>query len=326
MADGRASPGQVFKPPPARIWNSMIEAGLDYERRKLNDGGVVPLPIATDVVRILNNTGDDLPIGSVVEIGDPIETTPNKYFPKFNGELADDTGLGIGITLAQIETAGAGDVQMSGVVFAQVNITDILHHRADVKAGEIVLESHTYGRAEILWAATGSTGQQLCFVRLGHKNMWGFYRSAAGTIGVTTNTFITIDDGSTPISIGAIAQRDSDTAVEILKAGYYRLGIYITASNVTDISTYVRQFLIDLSGTTATIISGGPYRFFVATPDPLQPSFFGDGAWHGMIYGEVGELIKVKCAFLTTGSPTVKGYITLEYASHVEYFSGVADT
>ena len=69
MADGKVTSGESFYPPPAAVWNNMIDAGRAWSDGRLNNN--TPAPIrsrSTDIIKAVNTSGTQRRRGEVLEI------------------------------------------------------------------------------------------------------------------------------------------------------------------------------------------------------------------------------------------------------------------
>ena len=164
MSEGKVSPGQDFNPPPARIWNNMVDAGRAWADGQLNQNAGAPTrPRRADCIKIKNTSGASRKLGEVLELdGKAIETVTeeNKWLIGI-----EPTGDGyIGILKEPIEDDGIADLQVSGCCMALVNVTDENHTRAMPVENEYVLQSGSSGPFELMFAPTG-TGEKTCLVK-----------------------------------------------------------------------------------------------------------------------------------------------------------------
>jgi len=163
-SDGKASPGSPFKPPAARIWNNMVDAGRAHADSRLNGGSPNPIrPRETDIIKVKNTSGADRRLGEILRIsGKAIETVTDENKWLLGVEPTDDGYFGILKEPAAI--SGLASLQVSGCCMALVNVTDASHTRATSADGEYVLQSGDDGPIEILFAPDG-TGEKTCVVR-----------------------------------------------------------------------------------------------------------------------------------------------------------------
>ena len=163
-ADGKTSPGSPFKPPAARIWNNMVEAGKAYSDSRLNNEAPNPIrPRETDIIKVKNTSGAVRRLGEILRIsGKAIETVTdeNKWLL---GVAPTDDGY-FGILKEPVATNGLASLQVAGCCMALVDITDAGHTRATSATGDYVLQSGDDGPIEILFAPDG-TGEKTCVVR-----------------------------------------------------------------------------------------------------------------------------------------------------------------
>lgn len=163
---GKKSPGSRFTPPPATIWNNMIDAGRAWADSQLSSPGGPPLrPRETDIIKIRNDSGALRRKGEILKID-------GKALDEVNAEhiwllgVVPTTDCYFGILREPAGTSVVAPLQVSGCCMALVDIVDVDHTRADVVDGEYVLTSSDSGPIEILYAPE-STGEQTCVVRWG---------------------------------------------------------------------------------------------------------------------------------------------------------------
>lgn len=140
-------------------------------------GRVIKKPSGTDypIVRIVNNSGVTLPVGSICGFGTPYTFPPDVQTSVYTWhEVAPTANKPFCVLLSDIPTGTTGDAAPVGVVSCQVNVTDATHEYADVANGNRTnLVSGKTGQARILWRANGlvagpaSLGVQWCIVRIG---------------------------------------------------------------------------------------------------------------------------------------------------------------
>jgi len=164
MAEGKVSPGDDFNPPPAVIWNNMVDAGRAWADSRLNAGAPNPIrPRETDIIKAKNTSGAARRLGEILRIsGKAIETVTDENKWLLGVEPTDDGYFGILKEPAAI--SGIASLQVSGCCMALVNVTDADHKRATSAVGEYVLQSGDEGPIEILFAPDG-TGEKTCVVR-----------------------------------------------------------------------------------------------------------------------------------------------------------------
>lgn len=163
-SDGKASPGSPFKPPAARIWNNMVDAGRAHADSLLNGGAPNPIrPRETDIIKAKNTSGEARRLGEILRIdGKAIETVTDENKWLLGVEPTDDGYFGILKEPAAI--SGIASLQVSGCCMALVNVTDASHTRATSADADYVLQSGDDGPIEILFAPDG-TGEKTCVVR-----------------------------------------------------------------------------------------------------------------------------------------------------------------
>lgn len=165
----KVSPGSKFRGSPltsAATVNGILDAAEDYTKRRQLGRGVDPIrkTLPTDLVRVRNDSGSDRRAGEVMSVGAAIidEDQLTNEFLWFQG-LAPNTSEKFGILRKPLPEDKIGELQVSGVCKAWVNITDLSHERAKVTPGSYVLTSADTGQFKLLWTP-GETGEQDCVV------------------------------------------------------------------------------------------------------------------------------------------------------------------
>lgn len=165
-SDGKASPGSPFKPPAARIWNNMVDAGRAHADSLLNGGAPNPIrPRETDIIKVKNTSGALRRTGEILELSGKAIDTVTAENPWLLG--IEPTGDGcLGILKEPAVSNAIASLQVSGCCMALVNVTDADHRRAIAVDGVYVLQSGSSGPIELMYAPTG-TGEKTCLVRFG---------------------------------------------------------------------------------------------------------------------------------------------------------------
>lgn len=171
----KVSPGSKFRGSPltsAATVNGILDAAEDYTKRRQLGRGVDPIrkTLPTDLVRVRNDSGSDRRAGEVMRVGNAIidEDQLTNEFLWFEG-LAPNTSEKFGILRKPLPEDKIGELQVSGVCKAWVNITDISHERAKVTPDSYVLTSADTGQFKLLWTP-GETGEQDCVVVFADKS------------------------------------------------------------------------------------------------------------------------------------------------------------
>ena len=165
MSEGKVSPGDDFNPPPAVIWNNMVDAGRAWADSRQNRGTPESLkPRDPDTIKVKNTSGALRRRGEVLRIsGKAIETVTDENKWLLGVEPTNDGYFGI-LKEPAADTKLAS-LQVSGCCMALVNMTDADHKRATTVAGEYVLQSCSNGPIELMYAPSG-TGEKTCLVKL----------------------------------------------------------------------------------------------------------------------------------------------------------------
>jgi hypothetical protein len=97
MADGKVLPGDDFNPPPAPVWNNMIDAGAAWARSQRNQSAPNPIrPRETDIIKVKNTSGAARRLGEILRIsGKAIETVTDENKWLLGVEPTDDGYFGI---------------------------------------------------------------------------------------------------------------------------------------------------------------------------------------------------------------------------------------
>jgi hypothetical protein len=164
MAEGKVQPGDDFNPPPAAIWNNMVDAGRAWADGRFSKPAPNPTrPRETDIIRIKNTSGEARRRGEILKIdGKAIETVTDEAIWLVGVEPTE--ACYFGIVKKPVQDDGLEQLQVSGCCLALVDVTDIDHTRANVVEGEYVLTSSDSGPLEILYQP-GEEGEQECVVR-----------------------------------------------------------------------------------------------------------------------------------------------------------------
>lgn len=170
MAD-KVQTGSKFRGSPllsASTANNILDAAEEHAKRKRLGQGIEPhrKTLPTDMVRVRNDSGANRRGGDVMRVGDAImdheEGKLTNEFLWFKG-LAPNTSEKFGILRKPLPEDKIGELQVSGVCKAWVNITDLSHERAKVTSGSHVLSSADTGQFKLLWTP-GETGEKDCVV------------------------------------------------------------------------------------------------------------------------------------------------------------------
>lgn len=151
---------------PARVWNSMLDAADDWNRRhRLGVGGAGPVvSVNPCVVMVSNDSAADRAAGEALEVTDKIITTLDKGHLWLSGALRTGN-KSCGILLEPLKDGKIGPLQLDGVCLAQVDINDEDHTHAYVKSSDANPQSNFGGTMEIVYKPSG-TGLKTCIVKL----------------------------------------------------------------------------------------------------------------------------------------------------------------
>lgn len=171
-------------------WNNIKAAGDHYARtRRLGEGierEAVHLP--TDLVKVRNDSGADRAAGDVLELTDFILDDVTQEYLWFAGEEPAIGGVRFGVLRRALPEDEIGEMHLSGVCVAKVDVGNVNHPRARVVPGSHVLVSGYGGPFKLLYSP--DTGEQLCPVAFAQGN--GNY------VAKTDGSGITAISGDTP--------------------------------------------------------------------------------------------------------------------------------
>src|SRR5271166_4069533 len=127
----------------AVAWNAMIDNAKSDQRRSATSQPLTRVRDA-DIIKVLNDTGQDLPQYSVVGLDGPI-FDPSINFASLAAFLREvafiaslpTTAGQFGITLDPIRIGGVGRAYVAGVCPVQINLQKITDTCADIQAGSI---------------------------------------------------------------------------------------------------------------------------------------------------------------------------------------------
>lgn len=163
--EAKASSGQPFKPPPARIWNDMVDAGRAYREGLFSNGAPDRTrPRSTDIIKVRNDSGASRVRGEIVGFNGSAlsECTPENIWLIGEGAQPNE---GFGVLRYNCSTGEFVECQVSGVCIARVDVSDAGHKYAKVPAaGGHVLESAESGPVALLF--NPGTGEADCVVVL----------------------------------------------------------------------------------------------------------------------------------------------------------------
>lgn len=199
---GKASPGSPFVPPPAVIWNNMVDAGRAWADSQLSNGAPPPnRPRPTDLIRIKNDCGADRDRGEILLISGKAITDLAEESIWLLGDTPTADGY-FAILKEPIQSGDVGTAQVSGCCLATIDVSSTGHTRAKAAAGLYVLESASDGPLEILYSP-GTTGEVECVVRFassgggGAASLFRFELTANYSSGTSVAATIKTMAGST---------------------------------------------------------------------------------------------------------------------------------
>ena len=192
-AEDKRTAGQPFRPPPATMWNAMVEAGEQVQAGRFNQPGGSSRARKTDIIEVKNLSGAARARGEVLGAFTNPFTNIERDNIKLSG-AAPTAGGHVGVVLDPVANDKYGRVQLAGVCVATVNISDEDHEFAEIDPGEHKLVSAASGAIAIIYAPAG-TGDKDCVVRLGGGGGGGF-SVADTTSSITAGGASTVGSGT----------------------------------------------------------------------------------------------------------------------------------
>ena len=157
----------------AATWNEMLDAAALAKETKRRGAGI-PDGLDVGIVRVRNETDEDLDRFAALSVGSGIGVTPEKNELAFQNEPAVLCGRIYGgdgpwVVLQEPIPAGRiGRAMLFGVTPAQVDVADDGHEFAEPVVDNVAgaIRSAASGTARILWKK-GGTGLQWCLLHVG---------------------------------------------------------------------------------------------------------------------------------------------------------------
>lgn len=161
----KASAGQPFRPPDAELWNAMVDAGAAYrdQRLSVNGGGLLPRR-QTDVIKVKNESGQPRARGEILGDFSKLLSEVNSEHLWLRGKkaVADKPW---GFLLKPLDVDEVGEIQVSGVGVAKLELLSDTHQFAELKTDSYLLRSAASGPVEIVYRPTVPSGTlALCIV------------------------------------------------------------------------------------------------------------------------------------------------------------------
>jgi hypothetical protein len=151
-SDGKVGPGQKIQSVPHGRWNSAIDAGIEYDARRLgNQGPPGAIPTTDTIVKVRNSTGTDRALGDCICLDDFALDDIVQGYLWFDGKTPTTAHKPYGILLEPIPDGDFGRVMLSGVCAAKIDNVYDDHPFAHITDGENQLETNWCGQAEILF-------------------------------------------------------------------------------------------------------------------------------------------------------------------------------
>lgn len=149
-------------------WNDVIDTKEDYtKRRQLGvPKEVRHVPLATDKIKVQNDTGSDRRLGEVATIDNVLLLDSVDQEHLWQSAIVTDPDKPFGIFRHPTPAGIIDELQVSGVCKALITINDITHTHARPSNGNHVLTSDNWGPIRLLYWPQ-STGEQECIVLFG---------------------------------------------------------------------------------------------------------------------------------------------------------------
>ena len=167
-------PDNPQQPIPLSLWKD-LKAMRDWWKRTFAFGGAdrpPPFTRPTDLVKVRNDSYQDLEVGHVLELLDKSTAAIDDAIPAW---MAGNIYAGVKSCFAILigpvaakECCRDGKyvtAQTSGICVAILDIADTKHTHAGPVVGSVKLRSVVNGPVEILWQP-GTTGEHLCLVHV----------------------------------------------------------------------------------------------------------------------------------------------------------------
>jgi hypothetical protein len=151
VSEGKVSPGDIFQPPPAAIWNNMVDAGRAWADQRFSNSTPEPTrPRQTDLIKLKNTSGALRKKGEILKIdGKAIEDITSESIWLLGVEPTADCYFGI--LKRPAENNAIEDAHVSGVCMARVNVTNANHDCAVPSDSSYVLQSSFAGPVSLLY-------------------------------------------------------------------------------------------------------------------------------------------------------------------------------
>lgn len=217
----------------AAAWNAMLDAALAYRTGRFGPPGKLTSTRSATLLKVRNDTGDDLDRCSVLALDGPIFTPTDSLDaflrePTFVGTApTSTTGGKFCVTLDPVRAGGVARAWFAGVCPVQVDVADPTHGYADLADGETGhLKSDPCGSAEILWKEDDAgyygygTGVQWALVRLGTIGSQVCFAKVTTEVAKATSTtrpgkgkiqrYTVVDLSTTPATLSNLTGVDED--------------------------------------------------------------------------------------------------------------------
>lgn len=172
----KASAGQPFRPPDAELWNAMVDAGAAYrdQRLSVNGGGLLPRR-QTDVIKVKNESGGPRERGEILGDFSRLLSEVNTEYLWVRGNqpvIAKPWGF----LVRAVDDGEIGEVQVSGVGVAKVELLSATHQFATLKPNSYLLQSADSGPVELIYRPNNSGGTRaLCIAVFRSGSSTTFY-------------------------------------------------------------------------------------------------------------------------------------------------------
>jgi|GEM_PF-3655856 len=230
MAWDKVTSGQQIKQTPihrAGFINDTIDVVNAHKEGRLQRPAEADSANASRVrVQIRNQTGSNLVVGQVVQLGPLLLSSLSQDHPWFEGNMvANPASDRLAVLTQPIPNGQIGTAQIAGVCLARVNVTDASHRHAAPTASSTNLASKKVGPVELLSPPSG-TGLQTMWVKLDHKENFAYATSLPMNLPAGASTRVTLSDGTNVTGTnrsGGTLKAGSAVAIKDLVTGEYML-------------------------------------------------------------------------------------------------------
>lgn len=233
MTTRKVRPKQRWRPPSAADENAKAAAADMYRRGP--DAPIIGTP--APFVMVKNDSGAVRRRGDVLYLdGTALLTAVERENIWIQADkLTNSTRNGIlAVLLDPLPSGSIGPAQLTGFGVCYVNVIATWHRRAYPAASADVLKSGIFGPMELLSTPT-ATGEQLCFVTMGHSDNRGYFAKTTRDI-----TAATLTSGRLTLGSGTVTIHDPyTTATQYANVPSHTVTVYNMAGATVAYNTFV---------------------------------------------------------------------------------------